>query len=68
MDLDVIMQAIESLGASIAFGLVVIVSFGLVILMALFFLLALRGFFHWLAGYSINHVIVSAERKALRQR
>jgi hypothetical protein len=68
MDLDLIFQMIDTAWATILFGLVVMVSFGLVILMALFFLLALRGFLHWLASSTINYVIVSVERKALRER
>jgi hypothetical protein len=68
MDPDVILQAIDSIASTIAFGLVVLVSFGLIILAILFSLLAIRGFWRWLAGHTMNHVIVSIERKSFRHR
>jgi hypothetical protein len=68
MDFDLMFQVIDYLWTTVLFGIVVLLSFALIILMALFFLLAIRGAFHWLASHTVNDVVVSAERRAFRQR
>lgn len=64
-----LIEAIESwigdAAANVVFGLIVMFSFALIILAVMFFLLALRGAWRWLAGHTWNDVIRSAERKAL---
>jgi len=61
-----LVQSIESLGADLLFGLVVLTSFGLAILAVMFFLLAVRGCWRWLIGHTWNDVVASAGRKALK--
>lgn len=63
---QMLVQSIESLGADLLFGLVVLTSFGLAILAVMFFLLAVRGCWRWLIGHTWNDVVASAGRKALK--
>jgi hypothetical protein len=67
---QMLVQSIESLGADLLFGLVVLTSFGLTILAVMFFLLAVRALFTlmrcWLIGHTWNDVVASAGRKALK--
>lgn len=63
---NAIIQAIESTGADLLFGLIVLLSFGMIVLATLFFSLAVRGAWSWLIRATWRDVIVSAERKALK--
>ena len=63
---QMLVQSIESLGADLLFGLVVLTSFGLTLLAVMFFLLAVRGCWRWLIGHTWNDVVASAGRKALK--
>jgi len=60
-----IVQAIDSGGALIAFGILVLTCFALTVMGFLFFLLALRGVWRWIIRHTWNDMVVSAERKAL---
>jgi hypothetical protein len=62
---DFVIQAIDSAGAGVLFGILVLVSFALVMLLILFALLALRAVWRWLTLHNWNDVIRSTERKAL---
>jgi hypothetical protein len=64
--LDMIEAAIEAGGAVLLFDAVVLAGFALLLLGVLFFLLALRGIWRWLARHTWRDVVASAERKALR--
>jgi hypothetical protein len=64
--LDMIEAAIEAGGAVLLFDAVVLAGFALLLLGVLFFLLALRGLWRWLARHTWRDVVVSAERKGLR--
>jgi hypothetical protein len=66
MIIDAIVEGIESAGADLLFGLIVLVSFGLVLLGLMFFLLAVRGMWRWLTRHTWGDVVASAGRKALK--
>jgi hypothetical protein len=64
--LDMIVQAIDNGAANIVVGFIVLAGFSALLCGLLFFCLAVRGIWRWLTRKSINDVVVSAERKALR--
>lgn len=64
--IEAIQSAIETTGANIVFGVIVLVAFGAVILCFLFAGLAIRGGWRRLTRRTWNDVIRSTERKALR--
>jgi hypothetical protein len=64
--LQMLDSAATNLAADVAFGLLVLGSFAMAILAVMFFLLVVRGIFRFLFRRTLNDVIVSAERKALR--
>jgi len=61
-----IAQAIDNAAANIVVGFIVLGVFAMLIVALLFFCLAVRGVFRWLARHTWRDAIVSAERKALR--
>jgi hypothetical protein len=67
MNVDMLLQATDSAGAAVLFGIIVLVSFALIILLILIGLLILRAVWRWLTRYSFNNVVVFVERKALRE-
>jgi hypothetical protein len=64
--LQMLDAAAQSIGADIVVGFIVIVSFAMALLGILFFLLAVRGIWRYLTRHTVNDVIVSSQRKALR--
>jgi hypothetical protein len=68
MNVDLIAQTIDSSGAAVLFGTIVLVSFGLVILAILCGLLILRAVWRWLMRWTWNGVVRSTERKAINGR
>jgi hypothetical protein len=60
-------DAIDSFYEWAAFGIVILSGFGVFMLAALFIALLIRGIWRWLTGESWNRVLLSAERRALRE-
>jgi hypothetical protein len=63
---DLLQTTIESTGATVVFGLLLLFLFASVICVVMFTMLLVRAVWRWLTRHTWNDVIVSTERKALR--
>jgi hypothetical protein len=66
--IEALESAVDSLGANLVFGFIVLAFVGALMLMLLFAGLAVRGAWRWLKRHSWRDAVTTAERKALRSR
>jgi hypothetical protein len=65
--IEYVIQIVESSGAMMAFGILLLLLFAALLCVLLFGLLLVRAIWRWLTRHSWNDVILSTERKALRE-